>query len=135
MLDATGGKVEPEAEMKSQMFSRRTQQRKAAGLLWQSVFACWIAAIASLAGGKLALAEEPLRVAAAKSSAVFDMPPVTAQELDESRGEGLEGSNAGNMDTAVILWDEVKSGRRLGASSQSQSTSTNVHSTVSGQLF
>ncbi len=107
----------------------------AAGLLWPSVFVCLIATIVSLVGGRLALAEEPLRVAAAKTSAVFDMPPVTARELEESRGEGLEGSNAGNMDTAVILWDEVRSGRRTGVSSQSQGTSTNVHSTVSGQLF
>ena len=135
MLDSTNEKIKPDAEVKSPMSNQRTQQRKAAGLLWPSAFVCLIAAIALLAGGRLALAEEPLRMAAAKTSAVFDMPPVTARELEESRGEGLEGSNAGNMDTAVILWDEVRSGRRSGASSQSRSTSSDVRSAVSGQLF
>ena len=135
MLEATGRVVEPDAEVRSAMSERRTRQSNAARLLWRNAPVLLIAAIASLAGGRLALAEGPLRVAATKTSAVFDVAPVTARELEESRGEGLEGSRAGNMDTAVILWDEVKSRHQTGASSQSQSTSRGVRSTLSGQLF
>ena len=117
------------------MSERRTRQRNTARLLWRNAPVLLIVAIVSLAEGRLALAEEPLRVAATKASPVFDLPPVTARELEESRGEGLEGSRAGNMDTAVILWDEVKSRQGAGASSQSQSTSRGVRSSLSGQLF
>ena len=65
----------------------------------------------------------------------FNARPLGPAELEDCRGGESEFSGPTGMDTAVILWDEVRTKQQSISSVSGQSANSNVSSTISGSLY